>query len=330
MKDYSNYSVDQLIARIEELEMLNHELLKEKEQETKLEFAWSGNLGHWYWDLVTNTVTFDPLKIMALGYKKEEIPENVTYQFFTERLHPDDYEKTMQAMKNHLYGNSDVYEVEYRIRTNTDEYKWYYDRGRITRYSEDGKPIFIAGIVFDITEKKNSQLELEQKNKLLSELSSIDGLTRICNHRTLIEFLESCMRDADQNQSALSIVLFDIDDFKKVNDTKGHVYGDYVLVEIASMIKECIRESDLVGRYGGEEFMVVFQNTVQDQAIIISDRIRKKIADMIFAQDMTITMSGGVTQYFGESSQELIDQADRNLYEAKRKGKNRIEPDREN
>lgn len=91
------------------------------------------------------------------------------------------------------------------------------------------------------------------------------------------------------------------------------------------MIKECIRESDLVGIYGGEEFMVVFQNTVQDQAIIISDRIRKKIADMIFAQDMTITMSGGVTQYFGESSQELIDQADRNLYEAKRKGKNRIE-----
>lgn len=157
MKDYSNYSVDQLIARIEELEMLNHELLKEKEQETKLEFSWSGNLGHWYWNLVTNTVTFDPLKIIALGYKKEEIPENVTYQFFTERLHPDDYEKTMQAMKDHLYGNADVYEVEYRIRMNTGEYKWYYDRGRITQYSEDGKPIFIAGIVFDITEKKNSQ-----------------------------------------------------------------------------------------------------------------------------------------------------------------------------
>ena len=211
--DYSAFSREQLLGRINSLEMLTQELLNEKEQETRLEYAWTGNLGHWYWNIKTNEVTFNPLKVTTLGYDKSEIPERVTYQFFTDKLHPEDFQNAMDSMRDHLYGKADVYEIEYRIKAKDGTFKWYYDRGRITQYDENGKPAFLAGIVFDITEKKETQLELEYKNRILSEISSIDGLTKIGNHRTLIEHLKAEIAETSRTSSQLSIALFDIDDF---------------------------------------------------------------------------------------------------------------------
>lgn len=78
--------------------MLTRELLREKEQETRLEYAWTDNLGHWYWNIKTNEVTFNPLKVTTLGYDKSEIPEHVTYQFFTDILHPEDLQNAMDAI----------------------------------------------------------------------------------------------------------------------------------------------------------------------------------------------------------------------------------------
>ncbi len=322
--DYLKQSKEELIGRIEELERLNKELLKEKNQEAKLEYAWTGNLGHWYWDIVTNTVTFNPLKVTTLGYEKSEIPEHVTYQFFVDKLHREDYPVTMEAMKNHLYGKSEVYEAEYRIQTKQGDYKWYYDRGSITQWDDNGKPLFLAGIVFDITEKKETQIELEKKNRMLTEMSATDGLTKLNNHRTLIEYLNTSIVEAQRTKNALSIAIYDIDDFKKVNDSKGHVFGDYVLAKVAEIIKSNIREIDLAGRYGGEEFMVVFPNTELENAKHISERIRQSIEGYVFNEAVKITVSGGVKQYEGESPMELIQLADDNLYKAKKNGKNQI------
>lgn len=95
---------------------------------------------HWYWDIETNTITFNPLKVTTLGYEICEIPEHVTYQYFTDKLHPEDYPKTMKAMKDHLYGRIEVYEAEYQIKTKDGRYRWYYDRGKITQRDKDGKP----------------------------------------------------------------------------------------------------------------------------------------------------------------------------------------------
>lgn len=320
--DYSVMSSDSLIVRIRDLEMLNQELLKEREQETRLEFAWSGNLGHWYWNIRANQVTFNPLKLTTLGYNRSEIPENVGYQFFTEKLHPDDYKKTMDAMYDHLYGRADVYEVEYRIQTLDGSYKWFYDRGRITQFDEHGKPLFLAGIVFDITEKKKSQLELEQKNRVLAEMSETDGLTQIGSHRSLIEHLKAGMVDTDRTAAPLSIAIFDIDNFKRVNDTKGHVIGDQVLVSLAAILKKVVRESDYIGKYGGEEFMVIFYDTDLSVAEKVSERIRQAIDSFGFAEGLKITISGGVSQYHGETMTELIQSADFKLYSAKKNGKN--------
>ena len=324
--EYTNYSRKQLLDRIKSLEMLTQELLNEKEQETRLEYAWTGNLGHWYWNIKTNEVTFNSLKVTTLGYDKSEIPEHVTYQFFTDKLHPEDYQKAMDAMRDHIYGKADIYEVEYRIKAKDGTFKWYYDRGRITQY-DNGKPAFLAGIVFDITEKKETQLELEYKNRILSEMSSIDGLTKIGNHRALIERLKAEIAEASRTSRPLSIAIFDIDDFKKVNDSKGHVYGDQVLVDIASIMKKSIRGADFAGRYGGEEVMVIFPNTTLSVAKKISERIRQAVEEYNYVDGLRITISGGVGQYNNETITELVHSADTRLYTAKRNGKNQIVSD---
>jgi len=313
----------ELMSRINSLEMLNKELLLEKEQAIKLEYAWTGNLGHWYWNIKTNEVTFNPLKITTLGYEMSEIPDRVTYQFFTEKIHPDDCEKAMNIMREHLYGQLNVYEVEYRIRTKEGNYKWYYDRGRITQRDELGKPLFLAGIVFDITEKKEIELELESKNKILDEMSSLDGLTKINNHRSLYNHLHAKIDEMHVTKSPLTIALLDIDDFKKINDTKGHIYGDQVLVDIGQLMKKNIRETDVAGRYGGEEFMIIFANTNVLLAANIVERIRKAIMDYPFVEGIKVTISAGVKEYEGDKEiTAFIDEADKNLYEAKTSGKN--------
>lgn len=322
--NYTELSKEELLQHIYELELLNKQLLKEKEQDTRLEYAWTGNLGHWYWNVQTNKVTFNHLKVTTLGYTETEIPEKVTYQFFTDKLHPDDYQKTMDAMRNHLYGNIGVYEVEYRIRTKDGKYKWYYDRGKITQYDHEGKPVFLAGVVFDVTEKKELQLELEHKNRILAEQSSVDGLTGLKNHRTLIEQLKFEISEANRTRQPLCIGMFDIDNFKKVNDSKGHIYGDKVLADIASIIQGSIRNTDMGGRYGGEEFVVILPNTQIDVAFTVAERIRKAIEEHIFDSGQRITISGGVEKYQGQQISEFIHAADVKLYEAKGRGKNQI------
>lgn len=321
---YDDFSREKLIERILELEVLNSELLSERALETKLEYSWSGNLGHWYWNVKTNEVTFNPLKVTSLGYDISEIPEKVDYQFFTEKLHPEDYDKTMEVMLSHLTGKASVYEVEYRIRCKDGSYKWYYDRGKITKFDEEGKPQLLAGIVFDITDSRVKQSELESKNKALAELSAIDELTQLPNYRTLIRFLESEILMVNRTNKPLSIAIFDIDDFKKVNDTKGHLVGNDVLIEIGKIITKSIRDTDLAGRYGGEEFMVIFSNANIMTASKVAERIRLSIEDHIFGDDLKLTISGGLREYLGEDIDKFINSADKNLLEAKRRGKNLI------
>lgn len=321
--DYTNFTREQLIERIEELEILNQELIQEQEQVTMLDYSWSGNLGHWYWNIKTNKVTFNPLKITYLGYDKSEIPEHVTYQFFTDKLHPEDYENTMNVMLDHLHGKSNVYEVEYRIKAKDGKYKWYYDRGKITKYDKQGKPLLLAGIVFDITKRKESELELECKTKILAEQVATDGLTKINNHRSLVEKLKTEISEANITKMPLSIAIFDVDDFKNVNDNNGHVFGDKVLVNVATIIKKSIRDTDFGGRYGGEEFMVIFPNTDIAKAANIAERIRKSI-EASTVDGLNVTISGGVKQYKGENLMEFIHNVDLKLYEAKNKGKNQI------
>jgi diguanylate cyclase (GGDEF)-like protein len=116
-------------------------------------------------------------------------------------------------------------------------------------------------------------------------MSSIDGLTKISNHRTLIECLKAGIIDADRTNRPLSIAFFDLDDFKQVNDSKGHVCGDRVLVDVAAITRQSIWDTDIAGRYGGEEFMVVFSNADLVTASNAAERIRKPLKTWRFMME---------------------------------------------
>lgn len=321
--DYMKMSKKELILRIEELELLNEQLTTQRNQEDTLDYAWSGNLGHWYWNVKTNNVTFNPLKVTNLGYDFSSLPKIVNYEYFTKKLHPDDYEEVMKAMLDHLYRGKAVYEAEYRIRDVNGNYKWYYDRGKITKRDEFNKPLFLAGIVFDITEKKKREEKIYEENIKLSTTVLLDPLTNLSNRRAINDRLKEEIDKYKTSNTNFCIIMMDIDDFKNINDNHGHLVGDKILVEMGKIMTHQVRDIDLVGRYGGEEFLIILTNTNITTAKQIANRIREKIEKTKF-DNLKVTISGGVATYRGESILEFIEHADSLLYVAKNRGKNNI------
>jgi diguanylate cyclase (GGDEF)-like protein len=170
-----------------------------------------------------------------------------------------------------------------------------------------------------------------EKISLFNEIKTLsihDGLTGIYNHAFIVEALKDEVERSKRYGSLLSVVLFDIDDFKKVNDTYGHLAGDAVLQKLAELFKGSLRAIDIVGRYGGEEFLAMFPETDGINGYIVAERFRERIEKETFAygeETIKIAISGGVAHYTsGMDVNKLIKVADDNLYTAKREGKNRI------
>jgi len=170
-----------------------------------------------------------------------------------------------------------------------------------------------------------------EKIRLFEEIRTLsrhDGLTGVFNHAFIIGELAAEIERSKRYSSPFSIVLFDVDDFKLVNDRYGHLAGDQVLKGITRRIKENLRSIDKVGRYGGEEFLVILPETSPDNAMVVADRLRASVANTVIEADnerIHVTVSGGLASYApGRKEKDVIKEADDNLYRAKEKGKNRI------
>ncbi|MCT4685778.1 diguanylate cyclase [Vallitalea sp.] len=183
----------------------------------------------------------------------------------------------------------------------------------------------------------NKQEELEEINTTLEELvhertkelellTITDSLTNIYNKRYLMEKLNQNIEKAKRYNETFSIVIFDIDHFKKVNDTYGHLEGDVTLREVSNFLASTVRDVDVLGRYGGEEFMIIMTSTKLDEAYIAADRARDKLSKLIIgSKNIKITISGGVAEYRTDDSLlDIIKRADNNLYIAKKSGRNKI------
>ncbi len=152
-----------------------------------------------------------------------------------------------------------------------------------------------------------------------------DPLTRMNNRLKLDEILSMGHNLATTQQVPLSVILIDIDNFKKINDSHGHLAGDDVLKQLACLLKDNLRQDDTPGRWGGEEFLIVLVNKNREQAAIVAEKLRLLIAKHNFAQVGRVTASFGVAQLGkGDSTGQLIKQADRSLYQAKAQGRNRV------
>jgi diguanylate cyclase (GGDEF)-like protein len=175
-------------------------------------------------------------------------------------------------------------------------------------------------------------LENARLHRIVERQALVDGLTGIANRRQCEDMLTSEIARAERLGTPFTIVLADLDDFKRVNDVHGHTVGDDVLREFASVLRATVRDSDLAGRWGGEEFILLLPGTDAAGGAHLADRVRSALSERSFlGRDgavVTVTCSFGVTQHrAGEDERELFAAADRALYRAKREGKNRVEID---
>jgi len=171
--------------------------------------------------------------------------------------------------------------------------------------------------------KKNS--ELKKANAKINELSRIDPLTQLYNRRYLQEHATHNISESSRHNYHLSVIMADLDDFKKINDFYGHGQGDTVLREFAAMLQEESRTEDVVARIGGEEFVVLLPHTDSEAAFSFAERIRKKLEKHYPLEDNTkVTASFGITEMgVDKEFSTLLSRADKAMYQAKKNGKNR-------
>ncbi len=170
----------------------------------------------------------------------------------------------------------------------------------------------------------SAEHELRRINEELHEKTIRDSLTNLYNHQYSMEIIKNEIQELSDNKD-LCLMMIDIDHFKRVNDTYGHVYGDYVLEVVSGILIKNISDKDSVGRFGGEEFIVVLPYSEISQACHIGEKIRSGIESHKFDNDLKLTVSIGIKQLKNESPMQLVKNADDLLYKAKQSGRNRIE-----
>ncbi|GGI78555.1 sensor domain-containing diguanylate cyclase [Shewanella gelidii] len=193
-----------------------------------------------------------------------------------------------------------------------------------------GQITHISVIIYDVTDTVVNNQQIKAANEQLEHLSQTDGLTQLNNRR----HWQICMqREYDRHErydSNASLIMLDIDHFKRINDQYGHVAGDKVIQHIAHLVGQSVRETDCAGRYGGEEFSVVLSDTSAQEALFFAERLRKKVAksSIVFeGKAINCTISLGICDLANkpENSSSWVSKTDLALYKAKQDGRNRTE-----
>ncbi len=230
-----------------------------------------------------------------------------------DRVHPDDRETGIQLLEQ-LGSGEEVYEFEMRLRGEDREYRWL--SWSAARPTHEG---LIYAVARDVQENKRLREQL-------IELSSIDVLTGIANRMKGGAELRRESERAKRYGVSLSLLVFDIDHFKQINDTHGHAVGDEVLRATCGAIRSRLRPTDTFARWGGEEFIVVLPDTDASSAAKLAERLRGSVAAGGYAGGLTVTISIGVAEYRNSEDPEtgLLRRADDALYAAKANGRNQV------
>lgn len=203
----------------------------------------------------------------------------------------------------------------------------YYDDVPVSEFSAGIVYIFIVIFLCGISGFRNhyyKRIEFIYARELL-RLSNTDYLTGIYNRARFDEEFQKWIEHAKRYRIPLSVVIFDFDNFKVINDTYGHLTGDRVIKETVALVKKSIRETDFFARWGGEEFVLLLPHTALDEATELANRLRWIIAAHPFKDVGRVTCSFGVTQYHPDEDMEsILQRVDKNLYRAKNEGKNKV------
>ena len=290
-------------------------------------------------NLQTNSYEYlSPVFARLTGYTPVEM-KTLPLENVLNMIHPDDRAEVERVISQSLTGvRGTAYQVEYRFKHKEGQTRWFHDQF-VVMQDADGNPLARIGSVSDVTDRRHAKdaleaasIELENALAREKELSRTDPLTGVSNRRHLYENAERAFGVAARYHQPLTVILFDIDHFKQVNDTFGHAVGDLMLQRVTRAAREELRSADLIGRYGGEEFVILMPMTNAEQGYPLAERIRtsvEAIRQPTAKGDIAVTLSIGIFEMLPELQTEsvevLIRRADEAMYQAKLAGRNRTE-----
>lgn len=276
-----------------------------------------------------------------LGYKKQDLPKGQSIiAFWLSIIHPDDLDRIEKILSDFMQGHTSKLDLEFRAKRKDGKWAYVHEMARVLERDSSGAPYKMVGVQLDISDRKQAELkrerlidELEDAQEGLLNLSLLDGLTGLANRRHLDQMMSQYWHKAQASQTALSVIMADIDFFKNYNDTYGHLKGDECLKQIAKVLKSILhRPEDFVGRYGGEEFVIILPGTDAQGALNVAEAARKAVQALAIEHSKSqaaevVTVSLGVASNGSEdvdSATSILKTADDALYEAKNAGRNQV------
>jgi diguanylate cyclase (GGDEF)-like protein/PAS domain S-box-containing protein len=306
---------EQMQLEIEERKRIQ-DILKESEERYALA-ARGANDGLWDWNLATNETYFSSRWNSMLGFQDDEIGNSIQEWFH--RVHPDDINKLKKDISNHLNEGAPHFENEHRLLNKEGVYLWMLTRGLAVRDS-DGATIRMAGSLTDITARKKAEEQLIQS-------AFYDALTGLPNRALFVDRLQMAFAYKKRHQDHLFAVLFlDLDRFKNINDSFGHLIGDELLVLVSERLKVNMRPDDTIARFAGDEFVVLLGDVKEvNDATYIADRINALLKEPfhLMHHELYISATIGIAISSNEYQQpeEILRDADTAMYNAKLSGK---------
>jgi diguanylate cyclase (GGDEF)-like protein len=295
-----------------------------EEKEYSLRFVLEvSELGFWNHDIQTNKITRSLKHDQQFGYK-DMLPE-WSYDTFLDHIVEEDRRRVNRTYKKSLMTGGN-YDVEFRCQWPDKSIHWLWCKGRFIS-NADGNVIRAAGIQSEITAKKDTEQEIEN-------LAFYDPLTKLANRRLITERLNQALASSRRTKKWGALLFIDLDNFKDLNDSLGHKFGDLLLQQVAERLNSCVRENDSVGRLGGDEFVILLDN-LSDKKVDAAAQIQVIAKKMLSALNELYqldtyeyhnTVSIGVT-LFGQhvlELEELLKQADIAMYKAKESGRNNV------
>lgn len=280
--------------------------------------------GVWDWDLKTDLLKHNQRWFELLGYDKADLSSSIAD--FDLCLLEEDRVKVKAAITDCLQGLG-PYRHEHRMRRKDGSVIWVLDRGDVMERDAQGHPLRMVGSFSDISERKRAEAETQR-------LAYFDSLTGLPNRRSMMDRLERAIGACRCTSIHGALLFIDLDNFKDLNDTKGHTAGDALLKHVGQRVQNCISPTDTAARMGGDEFVVIVENLGEDsteaasQAQVVATNVLQQISKTFELEDViwSSTASIGIVMFAGshDTADELLKRADLAMYQAKSAGRNTI------
>ena len=274
-----------------------------------------GRIGHWEWDIASGGLSWSEQVYRLFGLNP--FPPVASYARFLEAVHPEDRERVAAAVENGLRQGD--YQIRHRVVWPDGSVHHVQERARVS-YDAEGRPSRMVGTVLDITDAQRLQDQLW-------DMAHYDALTGLPNRSLLFERLQQAILQAQRQNTSLAVVLIDLDHFKQANDTLGHAAGDRLLEEVAARLRCSVRQSDIVARFAGDEFVAVFPGVGgPDQVAALLDKMLASFQAPCRLNDVEWPITASIGAAFfprdGQDAQSLLHAADQAMYRVKRSTRN--------